>query len=58
MCTKVSKVICGLQITEQHPYIHIIVNDVQQDANILAYLFIPNQLYMFRVMSSTIIRGT
>jgi len=26
----------------------IIVNDDQQDATILAYLFIPNQLYMFR----------
>jgi len=24
----------------------IIVNDDQQDATILAYLFIPNQLYM------------
>ena len=36
----------------------IIVNDDQQDATILAYLFIPNQLYMFRVMSSPIIRST
>jgi len=33
----------------------IIVNDDQQDATILAYLFIPNQLYMFRAMSSPII---
>ena len=33
-------------------------NDDQQDANILAYLFIPNQLYMFRAMSSPIIRST
>ena len=36
----------------------IIVNDDQQDATILAYLFIPNQLYMFWVMSSPIIRNT
>ena len=35
-----------------------IVNDDQQDATILAYLFIPNQLYMFRAMSSPIIRST
>jgi len=27
--------------------VSIIVNDDQQDATILAYLFIPNQLYMF-----------
>ena len=36
----------------------IIVNDDQKDANILAYLFIPCQLYMFRAMSSPIIRST
>ena len=36
----------------------IIVNDEQQDANILAYLFMPNQLYMFLSMSSPIIRST
>ena len=36
----------------------VIVNDDQQDATILAYLFIPNQLYMFRAMSSPIIRCT
>ena len=30
----------------------IIVNDDQHDATILAYLFIPNQLYVFRAMSS------
>ena len=36
----------------------IIVNDDQQDATILAYLFIPNQLYMFRATSSLIIRIT
>ena len=34
------------------------VNDNQQNATILAYLFIPNQLYMFRAMSSPIIRST
>ena len=33
-----------------------IVNDDQQDANILVYLFIPNQFYMFRAMSWPIIR--
>ena len=36
----------------------IIVNDYQQDAIILAYLIIPNQLYMFGAMSSPIIRST
>ena len=36
----------------------IIANDDQQDATILAYLFIPNQLYFFRAMSSPIIRST
>ena len=35
----------------------IIVNDDQQDATILVYLFIPNQLYMFRAMFSPIIRN-
>jgi hypothetical protein len=33
----------------------MIVNDDQQDATILAYLFIPNQLYMFRAMYSPIV---
>jgi len=37
---------------------NIIVNDDQQDATTLVYLFIPNQLYMFRAMSSSIIRST
>ena len=36
----------------------IIVNDDQQDETTLAYLFIPNQLYMFLAMSSPIIRNT
>ena len=35
-----------------------VVNDDQQNANILAYLFIPHQLYMFRAMSSPVIRRT
>ena len=35
----------------------IIVNDDQQDATILAYLFIRNQQYMFRVKASPIIRS-
>jgi hypothetical protein len=30
------------------PLFVVTVSDVQQDENILAYLFIPNQLYMFR----------
>jgi len=34
------------------------VNNGQQDITILAYLFIPNQLYMFLTMSSPIIRST
>jgi hypothetical protein len=38
--------------------IHINVNDDQQDATILAYLFILNPLYMFRAMSLPIIRST
>ena len=37
--------------------VSIIVNDAQQDATILAYLFVPNQLYVFRAMSSPIIRS-
>ena len=36
----------------------VIVNDDQQYATILAYLFIPNQLYMFRAMCLPIIRST
>jgi len=36
----------------------VTVHDDQQDATILAYLFIPNELYMFRAMSSPIIRST
>ena len=38
--------------------VSIIVNADQQDATILAYLLIPNQLYIFRAMSSLIIRST
>ena len=38
--------------------VSIIVIYDQQDATILVYLFIPNQLYMFRAMSSPIIRST
>jgi len=37
---------------------NIIVNDDQQDAIILAYLFMPNQFHMFRGMSLPIIRST
>jgi len=41
------------------PYIaSTIANDGQQDATILVYLFILNQLYMFRAISSSIIRST
>ena len=36
----------------------VIVNDDQKDATILAYLLIPNQLYMFRAMPSPISRST
>jgi len=36
----------------------IIPNDDQKDPTILAYLFIPNQLYMFRAMCSPIITRT
>ena len=39
-------------------FIWLVVNDNQQDATILAYLFIPNQLYMVQAMSSPIIRST
>ena len=38
--------------------VSIIVNDDQQDATILDYFFIPNQFYMFRAMSSSVIRST
>ena len=38
--------------------ISITANDDQQDATILTYLFIPNQLYMFREMFSPIVRST
>ena len=38
-----------------YPYIvSVFVSDDQRDATILAYLFIPNQLYMFRAMFSPI----
>jgi len=36
----------------------LIVNDDQQDATILAYLFIHNHLYMFRALFSPITRST
>ena len=46
-------------LTSVYPrVIGIIVNDDQQDATILAYLFIPNQLYTFRAMTSPIISST
>ena len=35
-----------------------IVKDDQQDATILVYLFIPNQLYMFWATSLAVIRST
>jgi len=38
--------------------LNVIVIDDQQDATILACLFIPNQLYMFQAMSLPIIRST
>ena len=38
--------------------VSLILNGDQQDATILAYLFIPNQRYTFRMMSSPIIRST
>ena len=39
-------------------FLSMTVNDYQKDENILAYLFIPNQLYMFRAMSSPIVQST
>jgi len=36
----------------------IIINDDQQDAIILVYFFISNQLYMFWAISLSIIRST
>ena len=48
-----------LDITSVCPWVvGIIVNDDQQDATILVYLFNPNQPYVFRAMSSPIIRST
>jgi len=38
--------------------ISIAVNDDQKAENILSYLFISNQLYMFRAMYSPIIIST
>ena len=38
--------------------VSIIINDDQQYATILVYLFIPSQLYVFRATSSPIIRST
>ena len=39
--------------------VSIIVNDDQQDATFwFIYLFVPNQLYIFRAMFSSIIRST
>ena len=35
-----------------------ILNDDQQHATIFAYLFVPNQLYVFRALSSSIIGST
>ena len=51
-------IILKLRRPGQIKYDDIIVNDDQQDATILAYLFIANQLYMFPAMSSPIIRST
>ena len=36
----------------------LMVSDDQQDATVSVHLFIPNQLYMFRAMSSPIIGRT
>ena len=48
-----------LNLTFVYPGIaSIIINDDQQYVTILAYLFIHNQLYMFRAMFSPIIRIT
>ena len=47
-----------VKVIIQQSSFDIIVNDDQQDATVLAYLFIPNQLYMSRAMSSPIIRST
>jgi hypothetical protein len=38
--------------------VSIIVIDEQRGKTVLVYLFVPNQLYMFRAMSSPIIRNT
>ena len=37
--------------------VSVILNDDHQDASVMAYLFIPNQLYTFRAMFSPIIRS-
>ena len=36
----------------------LFVIDDQRDTNFLVYLFVPNQLYMFRAVFSPIIRST
>ena len=48
----------GLENKRKEDTSFIIVKNDQQDATILAYLFIPNQLYMFRAMFSPITRST
>ena len=59
-CTKDFITQLKVNLTFACPYyiVSIIVNDGQQDTTILAYLFIPNQLYMFWAMPSPIIRST
>ena len=49
----------AINLTSACPCIIVItvIND-QQDATMLACLFISNQLYMFRVLYSPIIRST
>jgi len=42
---------------EERRSYYLIVIDDQQDATILVYLFIPNQLYTFQAMFSPIIRS-
>ena len=50
--------LCCCRLVSWMRWNSVIVNDDQQDATILVYLFIPSQLYMFRAMFLPIIRST
>jgi len=50
--------ILNVCLSPEPTHVGITANDDQQDATILVYLFIPNQLYMFWAMSLPLIGST